>query len=151
MRGRLAVLTIIALMAMLMSAGTVYGQCCELRGDIDHNGGEPDIADLVYIVSYMFSGGPEPPCIEEADIDGNGSDPDIADLVYLVTYMFQGGPAPVPCLCPPTVTDIDGNVYQTVQIGDQCWMMENLKVTHYRNGDPIELISKGVEIDKKVA
>jgi len=36
-----------------------------------------------------------------------------------------------------TVTDIDGNVYQTIIIGDQEWMMENLKVTHYRNGDPI--------------
>jgi uncharacterized protein (TIGR02145 family) len=35
------------------------------------------------------------------------------------------------------VTDYDGNVYQIVLIGGQCWMMENLKVTHYRNGDPI--------------
>jgi len=35
------------------------------------------------------------------------------------------------------VTDIDGNVYQTITIGNQEWMIENLKVTHYRNGDPI--------------
>jgi uncharacterized protein (TIGR02145 family) len=36
-----------------------------------------------------------------------------------------------------TITDIDGNLYGTIQLGDQLWMAENLKVTHYRNGDEI--------------
>ncbi len=36
-----------------------------------------------------------------------------------------------------TVTDIDGNVYLTVFIGDQEWMAANLRVTRYANGDPI--------------
>ncbi len=71
--------------------------CCDLRGDINNDGAGPDIADLVYLVSYMFQAGPAPPCEDEADIDGSGAAPDIADLVYLVTYMFQAGPEPEPC------------------------------------------------------
>jgi uncharacterized protein (TIGR02145 family) len=36
-----------------------------------------------------------------------------------------------------TVTDIDGNIYRTVRIGNQVWMAENLKTTRYRNGEAI--------------
>jgi uncharacterized protein (TIGR02145 family) len=43
-----------------------------------------------------------------------------------------------PCSGVSTVTDIDGNVYQGIQIGTQCWTQSNLKVSKYRNGDNIQ-------------
>ncbi|MGH1365352.1 MAG: FISUMP domain-containing protein [Calditrichia bacterium] len=38
---------------------------------------------------------------------------------------------------PDIVTDIDGNEYQTIQIGSQVWMAEDLRVTRYRDGTKI--------------
>ena len=40
-----------------------------------------------------------------------------------------------------TVTDIDGNIYSTIQVGDQIQMAENLKVTHYRDGSSIQEVA----------
>jgi uncharacterized protein (TIGR02145 family) len=46
---------------------------------------------------------------------------------------------------PGIVTDIDGVSYNTVVIGTQLWMAENLKTTSYRNGDPIQNISDSLQ------
>jgi uncharacterized protein (TIGR02145 family) len=39
------------------------------------------------------------------------------------------------------VTDVDGNEYHTVNIGTQVWLVENLKTTKYRNGDPLPIVT----------
>jgi len=59
------------------------------------------------------------------------------------TYTFQYAIG-IPCPGTPTVTDIDGNVYNTVLFGSQCWMAENLKTTTYSNNTPIPNVTVGL-------
>jgi uncharacterized protein (TIGR02145 family) len=40
-----------------------------------------------------------------------------------------------------SVTDVEGNIYKTIKIGNQVWMAENLRTTRYRNGDPIPMVT----------
>ncbi|MBU8933464.1 MAG: thrombospondin type 3 repeat-containing protein [candidate division Zixibacteria bacterium] len=71
--------------------------CIGLRGNVDYVlPDEINIADLTYLVAYLFTGGPPSECEKETDIDGNG-EINIGDLTYLVSYLFTGGPAPVAC------------------------------------------------------
>ncbi len=66
-------------------------------GDADGSGGI-DIDDAVYLINYIFQGGPSP--VPYAVASGDAACDclvDIDDVVYLVAYIFQGGPAPCSC------------------------------------------------------
>ena len=61
-------------------------------GDMD---GVPglNVADLTYIVSFLFTGGPEPIPYNAGNVDCD-DDISVSDLTYLVAYLFSGGPEP---------------------------------------------------------
>ncbi len=61
-------------------------------GDADGSGAV-DIDDVVYLIAYIFSGGPEPVPYESGDADCSGAI-DIDDVVYLIAYIFSGGHEP---------------------------------------------------------
>jgi len=69
------------------------GDACDvLSGDADNNG-VITISDAVYLISYVFSGGPAPCPLSNGDADCSGI-VNISDAVYLIAYIFSGGPAP---------------------------------------------------------
>jgi len=66
----------------------------------DANGdGQVNVGDAVFLISYIFKGGPapDPVCIGDANGDGNTN---VGDAVYLISYIFKGGPPPVMPSCP---------------------------------------------------
>ncbi len=66
-----------------------------LCGDIN-NDHTINVADAVYVISYVFRGGPPPLPPEAGDVNSD-TQINIADAVYLISYVFRGGPPPV---CP---------------------------------------------------
>lgn len=66
-------------------------------GDADSNG-NINVADAVYIINYVFKGGPAPNplCAADSDHDGNVN---ISDAVNIINFVFKGGPPPDPNCC----------------------------------------------------
>lgn len=56
-----------------------------------------------------------------------------SDDFVLLTVAEDGQP----CIGTPTLTDYEGHVYNTVQVGSQCWMKSNLYTTHFPDGTAI--------------
>ncbi|HSG99588.1 MAG TPA: choice-of-anchor B family protein, partial [candidate division Zixibacteria bacterium] len=73
----------------------IIADCCVVPGDADHSG-TLNIADVSFVIGFIFSGGAAPPCQAEADADGSGS-VNIADVSYVIAFIFSGGPAPTAC------------------------------------------------------
>lgn len=92
--------------AQLNSDGDSYGDACDncpavtnpsqtplTIGDVN-NDGVITSADIIYLVGYVFKGGPGPiPCNAVGDVNCDGVITS-ADIIYLVAYVFKGGPAP---------------------------------------------------------
>ncbi len=77
-----------------------YHDCdtCDIAGEVVSCGdfdasGQNDIVDVVYLVNYIFAGGPAPQDDGLGDVDCS-QQVNIADAVYLVNYIFVGGPEP---------------------------------------------------------
>jgi hypothetical protein len=60
-------------------------------GDVDGNG-SVNVADVFYLINFLFAGGPVP--VGEADMNGDGAI-NVSDVFYLINRLFAGGPAPI--------------------------------------------------------
>lgn len=113
---------------------------------IEHTGFDPTFAatkgstnnafhlgdPMEYTGYATFNGG----LVESSHIVQNQSASESLTLQFATAMGMNDG---LPCPSSPTVTDIDGNVYNTVQIGNQCWMKESLRAAHYSDGAAIPM------------
>ena len=76
-----------------------------VRGDCNADGGF-NIADSIFLLAALFSGGPAGTCLDSCDANDDGGI-NIADAIYALAALFSGGPAPTPTSCGIDPTDTD--------------------------------------------
>jgi len=65
-------------------------------GDVTFDGELRDVADVVYMINFVYKNGPAPLHPITADINGPDRIIDVQDVVYLINYLYRDGPAPLP-------------------------------------------------------
>ena len=68
------------------------------RGDTN-NDQAVDHSDIIYLANFLFSNGPQPPCMNQADVNDD-SDLDNSDVMYLSNWLYQSGSPPPPAPGP---------------------------------------------------
>jgi C1A family cysteine protease len=63
-----------------------------IRGDVNGDS-KISVSDVVYIINYLFKGGPVPVPQEAGDANCDGPI-NVSDVIYLINYLFKGGPEP---------------------------------------------------------
>jgi hypothetical protein len=73
-------------------------ESCECSPGDANNDGAVNVGDAVYIINYVFQGGPPPIPHTTCSGDANGDcNTDVGDAVYIINYVFKNGPPPVTC------------------------------------------------------
>jgi len=80
-----------------------------IRADVNTDG-STNVADVIFLLAFLFSGGAVPGCMDAGDINDDGSN-NISDAITLLAVLFSGGgPTPAPvgsCGLDPTQDNLD--------------------------------------------
>ncbi|MBD3217852.1 MAG: hypothetical protein GF310_06195 [candidate division Zixibacteria bacterium] len=116
-------LCIIMLASIFIAQNAAYAEsCCDVPGDANDDG-SANVSDAVYIINYVFIGGPVPACHEKGDANCDASI-NVSDAVWIINYVFIGGRPP--CCMDVVFKDeygsrvtylaFDGSFFEAVQV-----------------------------------